>query len=120
MAVSVYYDGDCGLCSATVAALTRIEPGCEIDWVRSQESGWLPPGVSRSDLSRSVYVHATHDGAVYEGFYAIRMLLRKFAPLRPLAAFLSLPGMDRLGVMAYRWVARNRYRLSKCRLRDAV
>jgi predicted DCC family thiol-disulfide oxidoreductase YuxK len=117
---AVYYDGDCGLCLATVETLGRFESRHAIKWVAYRESDTLPPGISWSDLGRSVYVHSAHDDAVYEGFYAVRILLSEFRHLQPLAAFLSAPGVDRLGVAVYRWVARNRHRLSGCRLQAGV
>ena len=66
------------------------------------------------DLDRAAYL-STGRGRLHEGFYGLRMLTLRLLPLVPLAPLFWFPGMNLLGVPVYRWIARNRYRISACR-----
>ena len=72
-----------------------------------------PPGLSWEDLDRSAYLE-TPNGDLHEGFFAIRELLLRLPLTAPIGALMLLPGVSMAGVPAYRWVARNRYRISGC------
>ena len=110
-----YYDGDCGLCAWVVRWLSRADLFKRIAWVPYQTLEQPPHGLSWNDLDRAAYLD-TGRGRLHEGFYGFRMLALRIAPLLPLAPILWFPGVSRLGVPVYRWVARNRYRLSRCRI----
>ena len=66
-----------------------------------------------ADLDRAAYL-STGKGRLHQGFYGFRMLTLRLLPLVPLAPIFWLPGMNLLGVAVYRWIARNRYRISAC------
>ena len=105
----LYYDGDCRLCTGVAHWLRRIDFLDRITWTPYQSLEKLPPGLSWNDFDRSAYLD-TGRVHLYEGFYAFRILTLRLVPLLPLAPILWLPGMNRVGEAAYRWVAKNRHR----------
>ena len=108
-----YYDGDCGLCVRVVRALSWIDLSSRVEWVPYQALEIPPGGLNWDDLARAAYLD-TGRGRLYCGFYAFRMLALRLVPLIPLAPILWFPGASLLGLPVYRWVASNRYRLSRC------
>ena len=115
----LYYDGDCGLCNTFVGWLARLDFSHLITWTPYQSLKRPPGGLTWTDLERSAYLE-TGNGRLYEGFYAFRMITLKIWPLLPLAPIIWMPGMNLLGVSMYRWVARNRCRLSKCGISPVI
>ncbi len=108
-----YYDADCGMCSAVVRWLSRFDTRKRITWAAIQTLDAPPQGLRRDDLERAAYL-VCGPGDNHEGFFAFRRLLLKLPLLSPLGALMWLPGARLIGVPAYRWVARNRYRISGC------
>ena len=108
------YDADCGMCASTVRLLRRLDWRDRISWVSAQSLDTPPPGLSWEDLERSGYLK-TPAGELHEGFFAIRGLLLRLPMAAPIGALMLIPGIDRIGVPAYRCVAHNRYRLSGCK-----
>ncbi len=104
-----YYDGDCHFCTTVVGWLTRVDFLDQIVWTSFQSLESPPEGLTWDDLDRSAYLQAGR-GRLHEGFYAIRMLTVRLVALMPLAPLFWFPGAPLIGVAAYRWVARNRYR----------
>ena len=107
-----YYDGDCEFCSRLVRALIRIDFFGGIRWLPYQTLKEPPDGLAWGDLESAAYLD-TGQRRLHQGFYGIRMLTLRLLPLLPLAPFLWFPGVNLLGVAAYRWVARNRHRFSR-------
>ena len=108
------YDGYCGMCVWLACWLSKLDLFHQIAWTPYQSLEEPPKGLSWSDLNQSAYL-ATGRGRLYEGYFALRMLSLKILPLVPIAPILWLPGAGLIGVRVYRWIARNRYRLSRCR-----
>lgn len=108
-----YYDGDCRFCIRVVRLLALLDLFGRVNWVPYQSLETPPAGLSWEDLDRAAYLDTGSHG-LHEGFYAFRMLTLRLVPLLPLLPVLWLPGMGLLGVPAYRWVARNRHRISRC------
>ena len=111
----LYYDGDCGFCVHVVRALSRLDLFARVTWTAYQALAEPPNGLSWEDLSCAAYLDNGR-GRLYRGFYAFRILTLRLIPLAPLAPILWFPGVNLLGVAAYRWVATNRHRLSHCRM----
>ena len=111
----LYYDGTCSLCTRTVRWLSRLDLFGQVTWTPFQSLREPPRGLSWDDLDRAAYLD-TGQGHPYEGYYAFRKLSLRLMPLMPLAPVLWLPGMGLAGKAVYRWVARNRCRLSRCRI----
>jgi predicted DCC family thiol-disulfide oxidoreductase YuxK len=112
-----YYDGDCGLCRRLVRGLSRLDFGRAITWISFQSLERPPQSLSWSDLDRAAFLELD-TGDLLEGFYAFRMLTLKVPSLWPLAPLFWLPGVHVPGRAIYRWVAANRYRLSRCTVPD--
>ncbi|MCY4527837.1 MAG: DUF393 domain-containing protein [Chloroflexi bacterium] len=110
-----YYDADCGMCTAVVRWLSRFDTRERITWTAIQSLETPPRGLSHADLERAAYLVCA-PGDNHEGFFAFRKLLMKLPLLIPLGALMWIPGARFIGVPAYRWVARNRYRISGCRV----
>ena len=113
-----YYDGDCAFCAASVRALAAVDLFRRVAWTDFQALPQPPGGLSWKDLDRAAWLQTLPAGPdapprLYRGFYAFRMLSLRLPPLLPLAPLLWLPGVPRLGEAAYRWVAANRYRISR-------
>ena len=108
---TVIFDGDCGFCRRAITWGTRL------DWLRRVE--WrarLEPGLAErfpqlsGEETQGRMVSIRKDGKTYGGFFAVRDILIHL-PLTWLPAlFLYVPGVSRLGVPAYAWIARNRHR----------
>ena len=107
------YDADCGMCASAVRLLSRLDWRGRVAWISAQSLDTPPPGLSWEDLDRSAYLE-TPNGDLHEGFFAIRELLLRLPLTAPIGALMLLPGVSMAGVPVYRWVARNRYRISGC------
>ena len=110
-----YYDGDCGFCTSAVSILSRLDLLRRIAWTPYQSLTRPPKGLSLHDLKGSAYLE-TGRGGYHEGFYAFRGLAMHLLPLWLLTPVMWLPGVAELGTSIYRWLARNRYRISRCGL----
>ena len=110
---SFYYDSDCGMCNATVNLLRRFDRRNRIAWIPYEALDSPPRGLSWDHLRQAAYL-VRPTGEAYEGFYAIRKLLTLLPPLAPLGVLLWVPGVHMIGAPSYRWIARNRYRISSC------
>jgi predicted DCC family thiol-disulfide oxidoreductase YuxK len=121
-AVRILYDGDCGFCTASVrwAERTARPAAMLVPW--QGESTTLTDPL-REVLATAV-VAVRGDLVVATGGRAVIELLRTSsrAPVRWVAAVLALPVLRGMVDLAYRVVARNRYRLpgstDSCRVSD--
>jgi len=107
------YDAGCGFCTAAV------------DWVRRHDRrervGFVPIDdtviVHGCTLRRPAIDERMHavdtQGHVHTGFAAWRRIARELPVLRPLRPLLAIPGVDKLGELAYTLVANNRTRISR-------
>ena len=108
-----YYDGDCGMCAATVRWLRRLDWRNRIEWEAAEAIDSPPSGVTRQDLDRSAYlVCAPREN--HEGFFAFRKMFMVMPLLFPLGALMWVPGVHLIGVPVYRLVADNRHKISRC------
>ena len=110
-----YYDGDCGFCTRMATGLSRTDLLGRLTWTTYQSLEDPPRGLSWEGLDQAPAYLDTGRGRLHGGFHAFRMLTLRLLPLMPLAPILWLPGVDRVGTAVYRWIARNRYRISGCR-----
>jgi len=111
-----YYDADCGFCSWTVRWLRRFDLFHRMTWRSFQSLDKPPYHLTWDDLDQAAYLDDDGRGKLYGGFYAFRMLTVRLWPLMVLAPLFWFPGMHIPGVAVYGWVAKNRYRISACRL----
>ena len=113
----VLYDGDCGFCQQSVRLLKAL------DWLRllhfqsARDVANLPASEVPLDPQKmldEMHLLTPDRRAVYAGFTAFRWISWRLPLTAPLAVLLYLPGVLPLGSRAYRWVARNRFRLVPC------
>ena len=104
------FDGDCGFCTASVNVIRRfIRPRCDIEpWQRTDITTF---GLTEADCTEAVqFVDATE--GVTSGSRAVMAMLRTAPQPWPLVGVIGdLPGIAFVADRAYRWIAKNRYRL---------
>jgi predicted DCC family thiol-disulfide oxidoreductase YuxK len=107
---TLIYDGDCGICTRLAGfAGRRLRPRAEVR--ASQELDLAAYGVTDAQCAEALQL-VTAEGRVYSAQDAVARLLLISRPLwRPAGLVLLLPGVNALAGVAYRWIARNRYRL---------
>jgi predicted DCC family thiol-disulfide oxidoreductase YuxK len=106
---TLVYDGDCGICQASVGLLERA--GSTATAVPSWQ--WVEEHPEHADLCLTTVLFVGADGsvAVEEAAVAAALATTR-APLRWLAPLLRAPGLRWVGCHAYRLVARHRTRIS--------
>jgi predicted DCC family thiol-disulfide oxidoreductase YuxK len=111
----VLYDGQCPLCLKSVALLKRLDWLGRLSYVNARDRADLPAAaaIDPDQLLQEMHV-LTPGGRLYHGFAALRWMAWRLPLLWPLAPFLYVPGVPRLGQRLYLWVARNRFRLVPC------
>lgn len=105
------FDGDCGLCAATVAWLCARAGAAAPSAVAWQTLPSLPAGVDAARLERELVL--VDGGSVLGGFDAFVALAPRVPPLRPLRWLARLAGARLVGRVVYRLVARHRRALSR-------
>ena len=110
---TVIYDGDCGVCSRSVALLTKWDRNHDLDVIPSQAPGvrqrfpWIP---ARAYVE-SVQVIRTSDGRTWQAAAALEELLEVLPKGRLISWLFSVPFARPLADKFYKWFARDRYRI---------
>jgi predicted DCC family thiol-disulfide oxidoreductase YuxK len=113
---AVLYDEQCEVCQAFVAWLRLLDRSRRVDCVPIGPASLaiLFPDLSLEACLREIHV-VTPQGDLRVGWDGVARLARLFPVTWPIGALGGLPGFRALGRILYRWVAANRYALSKCR-----
>ena len=117
----VIYDGDCRICTAQVRKLPWWDCQSKLSYLSLHD-----PEVTRRfpDLTRdrmmTEMVIVDRDGGRHWGAEAIRYLTRRLRRLWWAAPVLYFPGSMFIWRPVYRWIARNRYRLSGTQCDDGA
>jgi predicted DCC family thiol-disulfide oxidoreductase YuxK len=112
---TVLYDGQCEICQASVAWLHTLDRrGWWIAGRSFPRASALDPKLRLEDCLRELHV-LDPDGRILTGWDAVAALARLFPPTWIVGALGRIPPFRWLGRAAYRFVAANRYSLSKCR-----
>jgi predicted DCC family thiol-disulfide oxidoreductase YuxK len=109
---TLIYDGDCDVCTRTIEQLRRWDVNEVVELLPSQDAS-VPqrfPQIPRADYDEAMQL-VDGRGNVWAGAAAIEQLLTLLPRTGLFRALFRIPGMRRLADHAYRWVARNRYRL---------
>ena len=116
MTTTLVYDGDCGICQASVGLLARAGSTA----VAVPSWAWVRDHPEHEELTRTTVLLVGDDGSVEVEEAAVAGVLRTTrAPLRWLARVVDAPGARVLSRSVYRLVARHRARLSKAIGREA-
>jgi predicted DCC family thiol-disulfide oxidoreductase YuxK len=116
--IQVLYDGFCPFCRRTVRLLDCLDLFERLEFIDfhqlnlSQYNHRQSLDLKRGDLEEEMYV--VSQGRAYRGFYGYRVIALALPAFWLLAPWLFLPGITSLGVMVYRYVARNRLKIVKC------
>lgn len=109
-AITVLYDGRCGLCKRSVFGLQIM------DWIRrlrfvnfrdSKARAEEAPGVTEASLDKAMHIRLP-DGKYLKGFDAARRLAWHLPALWIAIPFLYIPGIPHLGRRIYAKIADNR------------
>ena len=111
---TLYYDGRCGFCAGARRWLSRMDFLHSIEWTPYQSLNQPPRGLSWEDLDRYAWMD-TGRGRLQEGFPCHEAAGAQAATSPSLRRPDVAAGDGHLaGEAAYGWVARNRYRFSRC------
>ena len=116
--IRLLYDWGCGFCLASVARLLtldvfgRLEP---IDFHSVADLRAIHPSLDRERCQSRMQCVEPY-GRITEGFDAFRRISHRLILLWPLVPLLYLPGVRRLGVRVYDWVAARRFLFHRSRL----
>ena len=110
---TVYYDGDCPLCSTEMAFLMGANRDGRLGFVNIAAPGFdaAALGVTREALMALLHVRDAA-GRWLVGVPAVQVVYAATGHAR-IAAALEHPVLARLARPAYAWLARNRYRLPR-------
>ena len=114
MGLTVVYDQDCGVCSATASWLVARDPSIKLVGNGAET---LPAGVAREETGETVFVVDEATGAQWKRAEAIAKLLRglpgwRSLGYRILGVVLSLPVVRWFARIGYDNFARRRHRVS--------
>ena len=116
--ITVFYDGQCGLCSKEIDYYRRIAPNGVFDWQDITESAddLNKEGVSLSEGLK--HLHAKdNSGQIYIGVDAFTLIWKQLKRWRVLAVLVGLPLIRPSASYAYRMFANWRFkRLDHCQL----
>jgi predicted DCC family thiol-disulfide oxidoreductase YuxK len=108
--LTVLYDRDCGICTATARALVRLDARGSLVFQPLQL--WQSPnGPSRTELERVLHV-VDDRGRWSSGGAAMLEIARRVPALRAVAVTARIPGATVVLELTYRFVADHRHQLS--------
>ena len=108
---TVIFDVDCGICLLICRVLKRLDPCARLTFVGNDQPNALPAG-SAEGLAERTVIAVDARGRVFTEERAVFEIVRALPFGILFAAWLRVPGLDRLARAAYRAVARNRVTIS--------
>ncbi|MCA9885985.1 MAG: DUF393 domain-containing protein [Anaerolineae bacterium] len=113
--LTAIYDSNCAICQTTRILMQRLDWRQQIEFLDLHAYEVVQrrfPQLEGRDLMGQMHV-VDQAHAVYAGFAGIMQLLKAVPLGLPFWLIFSLPGFGRLGPLAYRWVAQNRYAINR-------
>jgi len=115
----VIYDGKCRICTAQVSKLLWWDCQNKLSYISLHDARVQEryPDLTREQLMQEMVI-VDQKGRRYAGAYAVRYLTSRLRRMWWAAPILYFPGSMILWKPLYRWIAKNRYRLSgtpKCK-----
>jgi len=107
------YDGDCGMCRASVAKLRGLAPSDAVDFRDFHGDGVLDafPAITREACMEAMQL-VLPDGRVVHGAEAVARVLATRRIVGAVAWLYYVPVLRPLLDVVYVWIARRRYRIS--------
>lgn len=112
MELTVFYDGDCGICQASARLIARLDRRHRLNLVPLQTAPATDEMPSPDELLDSLHA-LDADGRWWVGADALIEIAQRIAILRPLTLATRIPFAVRAIEIVYAFVARNRHRLSR-------
>lgn len=119
--ITVFYDGQCGLCSKEINHYRKVAPEGVFDWrdLTESDDALKRQGISLAEGLKILHL-VDHLGNVHKGIDAFIVIWQQMKGWRLLAVFVSLPIIKPLSSYAYKLFANWRFkRLSHCQLAEA-
>lgn len=115
----IIFDGQCQFCRTQVQRLAQWDRKGRLSFLslHAPDVAQRWPDLTHQQLMEQMYL-IDQRGNRYGGAMALRYLTRQLPRLWPLLPLMHIPGSLRFWQMLYRWVARQRYRLSGARSCD--
>ena len=115
VALRVYYDGSCNMCSAEIDAIRAVAPQGAVGFIDCSPAGFSDDvirrdGISRADMMQSMHVRDAA-GRWYKGVDAFVQLYRH-GGLPEIARLWANPLVAAVMRRVYPWIVRHRYVLS--------
>lgn len=111
----VVYDGECLFCMRTLLAFKKADQTGGLRFVPASQLSEHPDLPASLDYDQAMYVF-DETGRAHRGYHGFCALVEYFMPLRPAVGLLRSRPVASVGERIYAWVARNRGRISTCRL----
>jgi predicted DCC family thiol-disulfide oxidoreductase YuxK len=113
---AVLYDGECGLCQASVRRLRALDSRGRLEFADARDPAVLArfPQVRAADALARLQLVTEPGAPPLEGFEAFRWIAGRLPIFWIVWPFLWLPGMTSLGARVYDAVARNRFAFGRC------
>jgi predicted DCC family thiol-disulfide oxidoreductase YuxK len=108
--LSIYYDGLCTMCTATMRKLQDSSQGDSFH-MADVTKGERPPGMGEDEALHSMHV-IDERGVTYKGGAAVIRILAQYPRWRWFARIAGLPGVRRIVCLLYRFVATHRRRFN--------
>ena len=110
----VLFDSDCSLCTFQSRLITWM------DWfntvslmpIADPRAKEIAPRLTRTDLHEAIHCIA-RNGRIYRGARCLRFIGIRMPLALPFALVMWVPGVIYVAEIAYRWISRNRYLLSR-------
>jgi predicted DCC family thiol-disulfide oxidoreductase YuxK len=112
--LTILYDGNCGLCRASVARLRRMDPEQHVETLDLHDPAVVArfPQVHAEEAMRLMQA-VDLGGRVYSGVDAWARIGLTLPGWKLVAWLLLVPGIHFLAQRVYGWIARNRYRWNR-------
>jgi glyoxylase-like metal-dependent hydrolase (beta-lactamase superfamily II)/predicted DCC family thiol-disulfide oxidoreductase YuxK len=116
LGLSVIYDEQCEICQAGVSWLKFLDRERRVVChpIDPDVLSAIHPGLTIDACLRELHVVAS-DGKIVTGADAVIVLARLFPQTKLIGTIAGAPGLRAVSRTLYRFVAQNRYALSKCR-----
>jgi hydroxyacylglutathione hydrolase len=115
-AYKVLYDGQCEICQACVSWLKTLDHSMRTKClpISAEVLSSADPGLRMDECLRQLHV-ITPQGEIHVGWEGVTTLARLFTPTWLIGVLGQRFPFRNIGQLIYRFVATNRYSLSKCR-----
>ncbi len=107
----VYFDGDCGFCTRTVQVIEHLDLLNRFEFVSFRKKAILVDKKFPAERADSE-VLMNRKGEWIGGYDVFREMAKKLPLTLLIVPFLYLPPVPQVGRLIYKWVARNRQRIS--------